>query len=106
MKIVVFDLDETLGNFTQLGIFWDCLKEFLHVNGNSEKLTQHDFNQTLDLFPEFLRPNILPILQYLKHKKNTKCCHKLMIYTVIQELGFELTRHPKPGTLTHPNTDS
>jgi hypothetical protein len=81
MKIVVFDLDETLGYFTQLGIFWDCLQEFLYVNGNNKKLTQLDFNQTLDLFPEFLRPNIIPILQYLKHKKNTNCCHKLMIYT-------------------------
>lgn len=81
MKIVVFDLDETLGYFTQLGIFWDCVKEFLHVNGKSEKLSQNDFNQTLDLFPEFLRPNIIPILQYLKHKKNTNCCNKLMIYT-------------------------
>jgi phosphoserine phosphatase len=29
MKIVVFDLDETLGYFTELGIFWDCLKKYL-----------------------------------------------------------------------------
>ena len=25
-KIVVFDLDETLGYFTEFGIFCDCLK--------------------------------------------------------------------------------
>ena len=30
MKIVVFDLDETLGYFTELGIFYDCLKKYLN----------------------------------------------------------------------------
>lgn len=85
MKIVVFDLDETLGYFTQFGIFWDCLHNFLNTNktDNNEniKLTQNNFNEMLDLFPEFIRPNIINILQYLKHKKKTNCCHKLMIYT-------------------------
>ena len=28
-KYVVFDLDETLGYFTELGIFWDSLKSVL-----------------------------------------------------------------------------
>ena len=27
-KIVVFDLDETLGYFTELGIFWDSLENY------------------------------------------------------------------------------
>jgi len=80
MKIVVFDLDETLGCFTQFGIFWDCLQQFLYKKEN-KKLTQKDFNETLDLFPEFIRPNVINILQYLKIKKKTNCCHKLMIYT-------------------------
>jgi hypothetical protein len=35
----------------------------------------------LDLYPEFLRPNIINILNYLKKKKSLKHCHKLMIYT-------------------------
>ena len=26
-KFAVFDLDETLGHFTELGIFWDSLKQ-------------------------------------------------------------------------------
>jgi len=50
MKIVVFDLDETLGYFTELGIFWDCLKNYLKIE-NNETLTQIDFNDMLDLFP-------------------------------------------------------
>ena len=32
MKIVVFDLDETLGYFTELGMFWDCLKQYLKID--------------------------------------------------------------------------
>jgi hypothetical protein len=81
MKIVVFDLDETLGYFTELGMFWDCLKKYLNVENNKTILTQSDFNDILDLFPEFLRPNIINILSYLKKKKESKCCHKMMIYT-------------------------
>jgi hypothetical protein len=80
MKIVVFDLDETLGYFTEFGIFWDCLIYYLK-NKNEETLTQSYFNDILDLFPEFLRPNIINILNYLKNKKQSLCCHKMMIYT-------------------------
>ena len=80
MKIVVFDLDETLGYFTEFGIFWDCLIYYFK-NKNEETITQSDFNDILDLFPEFLRPNIINILNYLKNKKQSLCCHKMMIYT-------------------------
>lgn len=80
MKIVVFDLDETLGYFTQFGIFWDSLLNYIKIKNKSE-LSQYDFNLILDLFPEYLRPNIINILNYLKNKKKTSCCHKMMIYT-------------------------
>jgi hypothetical protein len=80
MKIVVFDLDETLGYFTQYGIFWDSLANYLKIK-NKNQLTQSDFDDILELFPEFLRPNIINILTYLKSKKKTNCCHKMMIYT-------------------------
>ena len=80
MKIVVFDLDESLGYFTEYGIFWDSLKDYLKKKSKSD-LTQHDFEVILDLYPEFLRPNIINILKYLKEKKKQNCCHKMMIYT-------------------------
>jgi hypothetical protein len=80
MKIVVFDLDETLGYFTQYGIFWDSLANYLKSK-NKNQLTQSDFDDILDLYPEFLRPNIINILIYLKNKKRSNCCHKMMIYT-------------------------
>ena len=80
MKIVVFDLDETLGYFTEFGIFWDSLAYYLKCK-DKYTLTQDDFNDILDLYPEFLRPNIVNILTYLKEQKKTNCCHKMMIYT-------------------------
>jgi hypothetical protein len=80
MKIVIFDLDETLGYFVEFGIFWNCLSKYLY-DTTKYNLTQLDFNEILDLYPEFLRPNIIAILNYLKHKKNKKCCNKIMIYT-------------------------
>jgi hypothetical protein len=79
MKIVVFDLDETLGYFVEFGIFWDCLNRY--NNNRVEDLPQEDFNDILDLYPEFLRPNIINILSYLKKKKQSRCCNKIMIYT-------------------------
>jgi hypothetical protein len=80
MKIVVFDLDETLGYFVEFGIFWECLTRQLRET-TSIKLTQDDFNGILNLYPEFLRPNIYNILNYLKTKKINGFCEKVMIYT-------------------------
>jgi hypothetical protein len=80
MKIVVFDLDETLGYFVEFGIFWDSLSLYVSKYLNKE-LNQHDFNIVMDLYPEFFRPNIINILGYLKKKKQSKECQKIMIYT-------------------------
>lgn len=73
LKIVVFDLDETLGYFTELGIFWDALEKYYGHNLFNDK-----FFEVMDTFPEFCRPNILKILDFI-HKK--KACHKIIMYT-------------------------
>ena len=75
-KYVVFDLDETLGYFTELGIFWDSLKSVLKKN-----LTQHDFNKICDLYKEFFRPGIFSIITFLLKKKRSSSKTKLLIYT-------------------------
>jgi hypothetical protein len=80
-KIVVFDLDETLGYFVEFGMFWDALKNFIKTKNMDTVIDQKLFNEILDLYPEFLRPNIINILNYLKQKKRAKHCNKLMIYT-------------------------
>ena len=76
-KIVVFDLDETLGSFVELGMFWDAIKNVL----GDEYTSKNDFNTLMRIFPEFTRPNIVEILRYLVNKRNKKECYKIMIYT-------------------------
>ena len=75
-KVVVFDLDETLGQFVELGMFCDVIENY-----NKKKLSFKEFYQLMEIFPEFLRPNILKILSYLKTKKLNGECNKVLIYT-------------------------
>jgi len=82
-KIVIFDMDETIGYFVEFGIFWDSLNYYMNSTllENKKRLEQEEFNKILDLYPEFIRPNILTIFQYLKYKKISKQCQGVMIYT-------------------------
>lgn len=75
-KIVVFDLDETLGSFVEIGIFCDALTSIY-----GKEVIKKTFFSILDLFPEFLRPNIFKIMKFVKDMKSKKKCHKVMIYT-------------------------
>ena len=74
---VCFDLDETLGSFSQLYKFWHLLKN----NIKDEDLSEKYFFSIIDLFPQFLRPNIFKILKNLKKKKQKQLCNYVMIYT-------------------------
>lgn len=71
-KVIVFDLDETLGYFSDLLALWYII---------ALKKTQQNFNALLDLYPEFLRYGILTILEYLYHKKHAGKCYNLYLYT-------------------------
>ena len=62
-KIVVFDLDETLGSFTELGIYWDALESFYGLN-----MPDDAFITLLDIFSDFLRPDIINILKFIVDK--------------------------------------
>jgi len=77
-KIVILDIDETIGYFVELGIFWDSL---IHNLGSKKMLSQNDFNDVLDLYPEFMRPDIMSIFHFLKNKKESKQCQGIVIYT-------------------------
>jgi hypothetical protein len=65
-----------LGSFSDLGVLYDALESFY-----DHKLTKNDFFNLIDLYPEFLRPNILEMLAYLKSKKLQNQCDKVIIYT-------------------------
>lgn len=60
MKVIVFDLDETIGNFEQLGIIWDILES------ETTKLTKPQTFDILDKFPKLLRPGLISLLSTLK----------------------------------------
>ena len=72
-KAVAFDLDETIGSFSDLYIIWCKL--------HKEMQTQFTFNKLLDLYPEFLRIGILHILEFLKTKIVGGQCLPIFIYT-------------------------
>ena len=92
-RIIVFDMDETLGYFVELGIFWDALQHF-YVKHKLSPLPEEEktiqikeitstlhFCKVLDLFPEFIRPDMIKMLEYIISKKNNNHCDKLLIYT-------------------------
>ena len=76
-KVVVFDVDETLGCFSQFGIFFEALGEYF----NNPNIGYVHFNALIDLYPEVFRTNIIRILEYIRKKKQSGICSKVMIYT-------------------------
>ena len=76
MKVVVFDLDDTIGHFVQLsGLDWFLTKLYGKV------VTREHFNEILDLYPKIFRPRIFKIMEFLKIEKKRRKDVKVMIYT-------------------------
>lgn len=76
-KVVVFDVDETLGNFAQFSIFGHVLDDYF----KHPDITYRYFNDLVDLYPEIIRPSMVRILDYIRKKKNAGVCRKVIIYT-------------------------
>lgn len=80
-KVVIFDMDETLGCFTDLAALWNVI-ETEHITFTRPYMNkQEDFNALLDLYPEFLRYGIMNILEYLYYKKTRGEFIGVYIYT-------------------------
>jgi len=73
---VIFDLDETIGHFWQIGKLWEGLKI---LKGN--KFGEKDFNEILDMFPYVFRPGIFNVFKYLKAEKIKDKRIKVIIYS-------------------------
>jgi hypothetical protein len=80
-KALIFDFDETLGSFSDLHKLWIGINHFNINLQQIETNEQNNFNEILDLYPEFLRYGILNILDYLYLKKKNGHCDKIYIYT-------------------------
>ena len=77
---IIFDMDETLGFFQQINYIWHRLKE-IYYNYYGTSINDNYFSKILDLYPEFIRPNIMYILNYLKNKKIENKCSNVIIFT-------------------------
>jgi hypothetical protein len=73
-KVIVLDLDETIGDFSDLVVLWKI--------AHSQKiLSQEDFDMLVNIFPEFFRFGIFTILEYLYRKKQRNKCNHVYLYT-------------------------
>ena len=72
-KVIVLDLDETLGSFADLYILWCGIRQIWP--------SCNDLSVLLELYPEFLRYGILTIMEYLYNSKINGLCDKILVYT-------------------------
>jgi hypothetical protein len=72
-KTVAFDLDESLGQFSDLYILWNRI--------STSNRNQSTFNSLLDIYPEFLRTGIFSVLRFVQTKIKNGECHPIYIYT-------------------------
>lgn len=77
-KYIVFDVDETLGYFSQLGAFMDAISFY---NKDFSGSVFERFNDILDLYPEFIRPKMIETLKYIHEIKLSGKCDGVFIYT-------------------------
>ena len=61
-KIVVFDMDETIGHFSQLYVIWDLL-----IKLSNTQLSSVDFYNIADIFDSYFHPEIINIIVYLRN---------------------------------------
>ena len=74
--VIIFDLDETIGHFWQIGKLWEGLKTY-----EEKKFNKNDFYKLLDLHPFVFRPKIFEIFKYLKRVKEKDKNVKVIIYS-------------------------
>jgi hypothetical protein len=86
-KVITFDLDETLGYFSDLYIIWHSVGKHIYNIDFYDDYTA--FKYLFDIYPEFLRYGILNILGYLYHKKISGECSHIYLYTNNQCFGKE-----------------
>lgn len=69
-KIIVFDLDNTIGFFEQFIYILNCIS-----------VTDISYNYLFDLFPECFRPNIFEIFAYLLQQKKNDKIKGILLYS-------------------------
>jgi hypothetical protein len=81
-KHFVFDLDETLGSFSELYMLWTGIAHLYQEDtGDLFVESQDSMNHIMELYPEFLRYGIMTILEFLHYKKRNGHFGNVYIYT-------------------------
>jgi len=62
--VIVFDLDQTMGYFTQVGILIDSIETILN-----RKMKLNEIFELFNLFPQIFRKGMMKTFAYLKTKK-------------------------------------
>ena len=75
-KVIVFDLDDTIGHFEEISIFLYGLQNIF-----GKRINDNYIHNLLDLWPKFLRLGIIDILETIKKQKKKDKCVKAVIYT-------------------------
>jgi hypothetical protein len=73
---VVFDLDKTIGFFTQIAVVMESIESVL-----GRELKLEEFFTFLDMYPHVFRPDMFKIFKYLKKQKARNKGLKVLIYT-------------------------
>ena len=73
-QAVVFDLDKTIGFFTQIAVVMEAVEDVL---GREMKL--QEFFDFLDVYPHVFRPDMFKIFNYLKRQKKRNKELKVLI---------------------------
>jgi hypothetical protein len=81
IKHIVFDLDETVGSFGDLYILWKGISRLNKMGVIKFHNSQCNFNEILDIYPEFLRCGIITIMEFLFYKKLSGKCGGVYLYT-------------------------
>ena len=71
-RAIVLDLDETLGSFNDLHTIWSGIITICPALNS-----RNNFYVLFDMFPEFLRPDILILLHYIREQKRI---HQTYLY--------------------------
>jgi len=77
-KVFIFDIDETIGSFSDFIPLWNMIKLKMKMK---TQLDPSIFNKLMDLYPEFLRKDILTIMKFILQQKIKRKCTKIYIYT-------------------------
>ena len=75
-KVIVFDLDDTIGHFEELSMFLGGLQFIV-----DENIKDTFIFKLLDLWPNFIAPGIIEVLKIIKKEKQRNNCIKAIIYT-------------------------